>query len=45
MWSNKNGALSVTAISTSMFGHVPILSLRLNASFYLYKTKFIFIEN
>ena len=32
----KNGDLSVTSISTSIFGQVPILSLKLNASFYLY---------
>ena len=32
----KNGDLSVTSISTSTLGHVPISSLKLNASFYLY---------
>ena len=32
----KNGDLSVTSISTAVLGHVPISSLRLNASLYLY---------
>ena len=36
IWSYKNGNLSVTSISTSILGHVPISSLRLNASLYLY---------
>ena len=38
----KNGDLSVTSISTSMFGHVPISSLRLNASLYLYNISITF---
>ena len=32
----KNGDLSVMSISTSIFGQVPISSLKLNASLYLY---------
>ena len=32
----KNGDLHVMSISTSMFGHVPISSLKLNVSLYLY---------
>ena len=32
----KNGDLSVTSISTFILGHVPIASLKLNASLYLY---------
>ena len=36
IWSNKNGYLSVTLISTSMLGHVPISCLKLKASLYLY---------
>ena len=36
IWSNKNGDLSVTSISISMLGHVPISCLKLKASLYLY---------
>ena len=36
IWSNKTDGLSVTSISTSKFGQVPISSLKLNASLYLY---------
>ena len=36
LWSYKNWDLSLTSISTSMLGHVPISSLRLNPSLYLY---------
>ena len=36
IWSYKNGGLSVTLISTLILGHVPISSLRLNSSLYLY---------
>ena len=32
----KNGDLSVTSISTSIFGHVPISSHKLNVSLYFY---------
>ena len=32
----KNGDLSVTSISTSILGHAPVSSLKLNASLYLY---------
>ena len=32
----KNGDLSVTPISTSIFGHVPISSLKINTFLYLY---------
>ena len=35
-WSTKNGDLSITSNSTSILGHVPISSLKLNASQYLY---------
>ena len=44
VWTYKNGDLSVTSVSTSIFGHVPISSLKLNASLYLYSTLQIMIE-
>ena len=43
IWLIKNGDLSVTSISTSMFGHVSISSLRSNASLYLYNICITFI--
>ena len=36
IWSDKNGYLSIMSIPTSIFGHVPISALKLNASIYLY---------
>ena len=39
----KNGDLSVTSISASMFRHVPISSARLNASLYLNNISIAFI--
>ena len=36
IWPNKEWCLSTTSILTSMLGHMPISSLGLNASLYLY---------
>ena len=36
IWSNKNGVLSMMSIFTSILGHVPISSLKLNAFLYSY---------
>ena len=39
----KNGDLSVMSISILMLGHSPILSLRLNASLYLYNKSLTYV--